>query len=76
MRIYRLGEIIWYYTDTLDKTSGDLHALEKKRIIFWSEVLRALLNDSPLEESVRKAYIQARDALRSAEEKQRQVGLH
>jgi len=39
MRIYRLGEIIWFYTNLLNKTSGDLHALTEKRVDFWASVL-------------------------------------
>ena len=76
MRIYRLGEIIWYYVRALKNTSGDLHALEVKRIWFWSEVLKAVLEDRPLREDIRKEYAEARDALRSPEEKNRQIGLH
>ncbi len=76
MRIYRLGEIIWFYTNALEKTSGDLHILEQKRIQFWTEVLQSVLHNSPLTSETRTTYIKERDSLRSAEEKERQVGLH
>ena len=76
MRIFRLGEIIWYYTNTLSKTSGDLQTLNKARIDFWSAVLKAILADTKLPQAVRDVYINTRDSLRSPEEKQRQVGLH
>ncbi|MDP3957994.1 MAG: hypothetical protein Q8Q36_00845 [bacterium] len=76
MRVYRLGELIWYYTDKLDKTSGDLHALTEKRVELWSRVLEAVLNDEPVPDEMVREYKRTRDALRSDEEKRRQVGLH
>lgn len=76
MRIYRLGEIIWYYAQTLKKSDGDLHTLNSARITFWSTVLTYMLNDEKLPESVIREYTQIRDSLRSADEKKRQQGLH
>lgn len=76
MRVYRLGEIIWYYKNAASKSQGDLRTLNEKRVDFWSEVLTSVLRDKELPEQTRTAYIAARDTLRSAEEKQRQVGLH
>jgi len=76
MRIYRLGEIIWYYIDKLEKTSGDLHLLTEKRVQFWSDVLGATLNDAPVDEQIVEEYKKIRDTLRSEEEKKRQIGLH
>ncbi len=76
MRIYRLGEIIWYYTNTLEKSLGDLHALNQKRVEFWSLVLDALLKDEKIPLSVITQYQKDRDSLRSEEEKLRQRGLH
>lgn len=76
MRIYRLGEIIWFYTSLLDKTSGDLHELTKLRVQFWADVLDAVLRDKQVERSIVETYKQKRDNLRSDEEKERQVGLH
>jgi hypothetical protein len=76
MRIYRLGEIIWYYQNTLSKSSGDLYKLNEARVVFWKEVLEAMLHDEPLKEEVRTTYITTRDSLRSEDEKIRQQGLH
>lgn len=76
MRVYRLGEIIWYYTNTLDKSSGDLRTLNQKRIEFWSQVLKAIINDAPVPEGIIEEYKRVRDSLRSEEEKHRQKGLH
>ena len=76
MRIYRLGEIVWFYVDASTKTSGDLRALELRRVEFWCDVLRCVLEDIPLSDKVREAYKRDRDNLRSSDEKERQVGLH
>lgn len=76
MRIYRLGEIIWYYARTLPNCDGDLHALNEARVRFWSSVLESTLENIPLREVVRDEYRARRDALRSPEEKVRQKDLH
>lgn len=76
MRLYRLGEILCYYTRTLEKSEGDLRTLNEARIGFWSDVLKATLKDERVSDQVVEAYIHVRDSLRSSEEKQRQEGLH
>jgi hypothetical protein len=76
MRVFRLGEIIRYYTLRLEKTSGNLRALDRARIDFWSDALASLLNEKSLPESRIQTYRDVRDGLRSDEEKQRQRGLH
>jgi hypothetical protein len=76
MRIYRLGEIIWYYVQTLDKSLGNLHALNTARITFWSTVLTHILKDEKVPELVIAEYTKTRDSLRSEDEKKRQQGLH
>lgn len=76
MRLYRLGEIIWYYVRTLEKSAGALHTLNATRVAFWSDVLEHTLKKSELPASLLSSYIQTRDALRSDEEKQRQKNLH
>ncbi len=76
MRIYRLCEIISYYTETIKKSEGNLLILNKKRIYFWAEVLKSLLNNKPIENSVIEEYKKSRDSLRDEDEKVRQVGLH
>lgn len=76
MRIYRLGELICYYVQTLDKSQGDLHTLNQKRISFWKHVLEAVLSDTPISTKVVEAYKKERDRLRSEEEKVRQIDLH
>ena len=76
MRLFRLGEIIAYYANTLEKSAGDLLLLNQTRIEFWTEVLLAELKNTRVDEAVRTDYKEKRDTLRSAGEKARQVGLH
>lgn len=76
MRIYRLGEIIWYYVRTLEKSADTLHTLNTERIHFWKQVLQCVLQHTDVHEAVRNSYTTKRDALRSSDEKQRQVDLH
>ena len=76
MRVYRLGEIIWYYANTLNKCSGELYALNTERVKFWTRVLEAVCRDEPVPQSITDAFTRKRDALRSADEKMRQKGLH
>jgi len=76
MRVYRLGEIIWYYVRTLSQSSGNLLALNTARIHFWEDVLSSVLKNEDVAQSVIENYTQTRDSLRSEDEKQRQKGLH
>lgn len=76
MRIYRLGEIIWYYVNTIQKSAGDLHTLNTRRIHFWGIVLSCVLKNEEVPQHVITDYTTKRDALRSQDEKQRQRGLH
>ena len=76
MRIYRLGEIIWYYIEKLNKSSGNLLMLNKKRVDFWTAVLESILNERKLDEKIIYDYKNNREALRDQDEKERQIGLH
>jgi hypothetical protein len=76
MRIYRLGEIIYYYSKTLSQSTGDLLLLNTARIGFWSEVLKAELANTALEDAIRENYKNLREKLRSEPEKLRQKDLH
>lgn len=76
MRIYRLGEIICYYTRTLPKSEGSLLALNEARVAFWTKVLAATLEGETVEDAIVEDYKMVRDSLRSDEEKERQIGLH
>ena len=76
MRLFRLGEIIAYYANTLEKSADDLLTLNQTRIEFWTDVLAAELKNTRVDTSVRTTYKEKREALRSAGEKHRQIGLH
>ncbi|MCX6736095.1 MAG: hypothetical protein NTZ13_03365 [Candidatus Parcubacteria bacterium] len=76
MRVYRLGEIIWYYVNTLSKSSGNLLVLNKARILFWTHVLEAVLDDKLIPREALENYKNTRDRLRTEDEKDRQRGLH
>lgn len=76
MRLFRLGEIIAYYTKTLKQSSEQLFELNKIRVDFWNDVLSAELKNMRVSQAVTDKYKQNRDQLRSDEEKERQVGLH
>ena len=76
MRIYRLGEIIWYYVNTLTRSTGNLLTLNTERIHFWSTVLTHILKDEAVPADEIQNYKTRRDTLRSADEKERQRGLH
>jgi len=76
MRIYRLGEILWYYTRTLSQSTGDLQRLNRARIEFWSKLLTALLSGKRLTNDDIATYTNLRDRLRSEDEKRRQKDLH
>lgn len=76
MRIFRLGELIWYYARRLQKTTGLLHELDKARVLFWTDVLETFLQKTELPDARIRTYQILRDSLRSEEEKRRQQGLH
>ncbi len=76
MRIYRLGEIIWYYLQTLDKSEDNLHKLNESRVDFWKNVLSSVVQEKRINQQLIDDYKKVRDSLRSEDEKKRQVGLH
>lgn len=76
LRIYRLIELIRFYTEWLPRTEGDMKKLAFARIDFWNTVLKATLDDKFIPKETVDAYKRTRDALRSVDEKQRQIGLH
>jgi hypothetical protein len=76
MRVYRLGELIYYYAKTLPKTSGNLFLLNNARIDFWSKLLQAVLKNKSLDKNIIEEYKKTRDSLRDEKEKQRQKILY
>ena len=76
MRLYRLGEIICYYLNTLSRCEGDLKTLNRARVDFWAAVFACRLNNAPVSDEVIKNFQATRDRLRSGAEKKRQQDLH
>lgn len=76
MRIYRLGEILWYYARASNESTDNLHILNISRVTFWHEILQCVLAETEVEEQVIETYKKTRDSLRSEDEKKRQIGLH
>lgn len=76
MRMYRLGELLYYHAHIFSKSSGDLRTLSRARVEFWSAALQSVLNKKALPNDVRRAYLQTRDSLRSKEEWERQKHLY
>jgi len=76
MRLYRLGELLTYYTNWLPKVSGNLQELTEARLTFWTHVLEAQLNGKEVSAEALATYKENRDTLRSEDEKKRQIGLH
>ena len=76
MRVYRLIEIISYYTTATKNSSDDLLILNQNRIAFWHEVLRAELHNHRVDRAIVTQYKLTRDQLRSDGEKVRQQNLH
>ena len=76
MRMYRLGEILWYYVGTLSKSSDDLHTLNVIRIHFWKDVLAHVLKRKEVPTEIIEQYKTMRDTLRTEDEKSRQKNLH
>lgn len=72
MRVFRLVEIVAYYSGTLERSEGDVHTLNTARVAFWLDVLAAVIADAPLDDKKRSAYKTLRDSLRSDDEKRRQ----
>jgi hypothetical protein len=76
MRIFRLSELLSFYTNTLKKAEGNLRLLNQKRFQLWLYVLESLLDNKPISQEILDNYKKDRDQLRSSEEKQRQKKLH
>lgn len=76
MRVYRLLELVRYYTTWLPRTEGDLLTLTHTRITFWLAILTHVLDGTPVPPALIEQYTMARDRLRSEDEKVRQHDLH
>lgn len=72
MRVYKIAFLLDFYTQSLDKTEGDLKQLTSQRIDFWHKVLKLVLNDEDIPDELVEIYKSKRNTLRSDEEKKRQ----
>lgn len=75
MRAYKLGQLINYYITLLPKTEGNFRTLTELRIRFWGDMLKDVLEDRETPIEAVDAFREARNALRSEEEKLRQKGF-
>ncbi|MCA9357299.1 hypothetical protein H6784_02580 [Candidatus Nomurabacteria bacterium] len=75
MRIYKALELICYHCQATNNAEGNLRELSKQRVSFWTELLKALISDQPLNENIITDYKNNRDSLRSTEELARQKEL-
>lgn len=72
MRIYKIGYLINYYANSLDKTEGELYELTKIRLIFWNNILTEIVKGKKPNQEMVDEYRNRRNILRSPEEKRRQ----
>ena len=72
MRAYKITFLLDFYTKSLAKTSGNLHALTLARLSYWREALIAVIEDRSVSSEITQEYIETRNSLRSEEEKERQ----
>jgi len=72
MRIYKIGQLLAYHSRAVLSSSNNLEKLSHARVLFWADVLDALLDNKPILEKTIEDYKQLRDSLRSNEEKGRQ----
>ena len=72
MRVYKLGFLLKFRTESLTKTSGNMHVLARLRITFWQHALSAVLHDSYLSKEEVDEFVRKQESLRSNEEVERQ----
>jgi hypothetical protein len=75
MRIYKLVELLNYHNLAAKNSEGSVKKLSERRIVFWHQVLRYILDEVKTPESIIIDYRADRDALRSREEVSRQRAL-
>lgn len=71
MRVYKLGFLVQYYSNTLKKTIGDMHKLMRVRLTFWTKVMNAVLNDTQIDKDTLAQFLRDQNMLRSDEERAR-----
>lgn len=76
MRSFRLLELIAHHARISEKAEDALAELSRTRVAFWTHVLSHVLDGTTMPPEDIATYQNARDSLRSPEEKERQKGLH
>lgn len=76
MRIYKAALLVAFYARTLPKTEGAFRELTELRAVLWMDITQKLLDRALFPEADAPAYIAQRNALRSAEETERQKGFN
>jgi len=72
MRVYKTGFLINHYSSSLSKTTSKLHKLTEIRLKLWREILKNLIDDTPIPIELINNYKKERNELRSSEELERQ----
>lgn len=72
MRVYKLAFLLRFHTGAFLLSQGNLKELSRERVTFWTESLRAVLEDRPIIETILSHYLARLDTLRSEDEKARQ----
>lgn len=75
MRIYKLVELLNYHSNAARHSEGNVKKLSERRVIFWHEVLKNVLDNTDTPKDTITQYQGARDTLRSEEEVARQRAL-
>jgi len=76
MRIFRLFDLIHHHAKIYRQAEGELKSLSYKRVFFWLELLKSILENKQLEQNIIEEYKNSRDTLRTVEEKERQKVLY
>jgi len=72
MRVFKIFQLLDFYSRIYSNTLGDLHTLTEVRINFWINVGIGVINDRRITKEQLAKYIETRNHLRSEEEKVRQ----
>ncbi|MBI5405878.1 hypothetical protein HY972_02480 [Candidatus Kaiserbacteria bacterium] len=72
MRVYKMGFLLKFYAEALERAEGPLLELTRARVAFWIAAAQAVLDDTPLAPEIIEAYLKRQGELRTPDERQRQ----
>lgn len=72
MRIYKAVFLLHYYANAFTKTKGNLKELTKERLTLWCHIIDSVIADQTVNKDILDNYYEARNRLRTPEEKERQ----